>query len=91
MLTTTLIHAYGITNILSGYANVDELFSGEGNDPFMAAENQAGRTTNGQYFEITVGICPNGKCETQIIVFKDKSYWNKYVKDGVTLFNQTEI
>jgi len=91
MLTSSIIAKYGVTNVLSGYSKLDGLFSGEGDDAAMAAENHAGAITNGQYFDITIAICKDYKVETQIIVFKDKTGYDKYIEDGIVIFNNTEV
>lgn len=90
LITSSQIARYGISNIFAGYASVDYLFSGEGSDPYAAADSHAGAITNGQYFDITVAICAGNKVETQIIVFKNKAGWERYVRDGVKCYDCKE-
>lgn len=91
MLTATLIARYGIAATYDSYAAADELFSGEGNDPVLSAENMAYDISHGGYFDITVAICPDGKCVTQVIIFRNKMGYDKYKYDNITLFDQKGI
>ena len=91
MLTATLIYRYGIAATYDSYAAADELFSGGGNDPVLSAENMAYDIAVGGYFDVTVAVCPNGTVVTQVIIFRNKVGYDKYLRDGIVLFDQKGI
>ena len=91
MLTASHIARYSIIGIYDSYAATDELFSNSGNDPYMSAENYAFDTSNGGFWDITVGIGADGKCVTQTILFKNKMGYDKYKYENVLLFEHKEF
>jgi len=91
MLTPTLITRYGIAATYDRITSMDRIFSGHDHDPINEAENLACDIAEGCFWDITVAICGEGKCVTQIIVFKDKLGYERYKRDKVTLFDQKEI
>ena len=97
MLTPTLITRYGIATThdvpmtYDRITTIDKLFSGGDGDPVNEAANLAYDLAEGAYWDITVAICGEGKCVTQIIVFRDKLGFERYKRDQVTLFDQKEL
>lgn len=91
MMTASQIFKYGIAATFDNHSAVDELFSGDGNDPSLAAENLAYDVAEGGYWDISVAIGANGTCVTQILIFRNKEGYEAYKKDGVTIFDQKEI
>jgi len=91
MLTAAHIYRYKIIGIYDSYAAIDELFSYQGNDPYMSAENYAFDTSKGGFWDIVVGIGADGKCVTQTILFMNKMGYDRYKRENVLLFEHKEI
>jgi len=91
MLNSSHILRYGIIGIYDSYAATDELFSNEGNDPYMSAENYAFDISKGGFWNITVGIGADGKCVTQTILFDNKLGYERFKRDNVLIFEHKEI
>ena len=91
MLTASQIARYSIAATYDSYAAVDELCSGEGNDPSLSAENLAYDLSKGCFFDISVAIAPEHKVVTQIIVFRTKQGYERYLRDGIKIFDQKEL
>ena len=90
MLTSSIIHRYGICGVFDGSAMTDELFSSNINDPCIAADENA-FAMRAKYWDTTVAICQDGKCVVQLILFNTKEGWERYVEDGILIFDQKEI
>ena len=91
MLTASQIARYSIAATYDSYAAIDELFSGEGNDPCLSAENLAYDVAGGCFFDVSVAISPKNVCCTQIVVFRTKQGYERYRRDNITIFDQKEI
>jgi len=91
MLTPDDIVKYGIIGTWDRYSAVDDLFSNSEHDPYLCALMEAEYTAAGHKFDISVALGPKGKCVTQIIVFRSKEGYERYVRDGITIFDHKEI
>lgn len=92
MLTASQIARYSIAEAsFDSYEAIDQLFSNQWNDPVQRAENLAHDVSGGCYFDISVAIAPNNVCVTQIIVFRTKQGYERYLRDGIKVFDQKEL
>lgn len=91
MLTATHIKRYGILATYDRYCSIDKLFSSHSHDPYIEAEEMAYELSRGGNYDISVAIGADGKCVTQIILFRDKRGYELYVRDGITIFEHKEI
>lgn len=94
---------YGIVGVWDTYASIDCLFSGnEGytesggepiftglRDPMLDVDRLIG-DIGAVYYDVTVAICPNGKCVIQVIQFRTKIGFDKYKHDGITIFDDRQ-
>lgn len=88
MVTASQISEYGILLFWPDDVRaIDELFSNEGNDPYLEALEKGFVQGDGYPYDISVGIGPDGKCVCQLVFFKDQSYYEKYERSGITVFN----
>lgn len=81
---------YGIISTWDTYASIDDLFSGSNNDPWTSADQNADHI-GAKWYDISLAICADGKCIVQVLVFRNKVGLDKYMEDGVLIFNHREI
>lgn len=90
MLTSSMIARYGIEHVLPQTSCFDDLFSGSMNDPEVDVYERV-FCLGFQYWDVTFGIGINRTVEAQIIIFRDKQGYERYLRDCITIFNQYEL
>ena len=90
MLTSSIIVRYGITGVWDRVSRVDDLFSGSDNDPHLLAQIDAPNLADGEYYSLSFALGIKNTLVTQIIFFKDKQGYERYLRDGITLFDDKE-
>jgi len=104
MLTHELIGKYNIKMIngkpaiYDTISRMDDLFSESINDPYLAAQMNAdecgfNKDKDGALlpYDITVAVCPNGNIITQIVVFRNYEGYDRYLADGIVIFDDKGI
>lgn len=89
MLTSSIIVRYGIQHVFPQFSSFVDLFSGSMNDPEVDV-NERVLKLGFHYWDITFAIGINYTVETQLIIFKDKQGYERYLRDGITLFDDKE-
>lgn len=60
-------------------------------DPYLSAADHGDLISEGHPFDITVAIGKYGTIVCQIVVFKDLEGFERYKRDGITIFDHKEI
>lgn len=98
MLTAKIVSRYHIDASYDRISRMDDLFSESINDPYLVSQMDADycgynkdKDGNRLPYEITVAVCPNGNVITQVMVFRNYEGYDRYLADGITIFDDKGI
>lgn len=98
MLDTEIITKYSIDATYDRISRMDDLFSGNEYDPAVLAEYDAtecglaeDKNNRRLPFDVVTAVCPNGNVITQVVVFRTMDGYEKYLRDGVVIFDDKEL
>jgi hypothetical protein len=98
MLPGELIAEYDIKDCYPGFYKMDDLLSGELHDPIIQMEWNMidcgwndGEGTKMLPHDVVIGVCPNGNVVVQVVVFRTTAGYDKYLKDGIVIFDDKEL
>lgn len=94
MLTAEVVVRYSIDACYDRVSRMDDLFSESINDPYLNAQMDVdycgyNKDKDGNFlpYDISVAVCPNGNIITQVIVFRNYAGYDRYLADGITIFD----
>lgn len=91
MLNASLISKYSVSHVAGEVVSCsDFLFGGSSLDPEMQASEQAWMD-NYKYWDISFAITQKGHVVAQLIVFKNSYGYERYIQDGVVIFDNKEV
>jgi len=98
MLTAEIVATYQIDATYDRISRMDDLYSESINDPHLVAQMDAdycgyNRDADGNMLpnDIVVAVCPNGNVVVQIVVFRNYEGYNRYLADGIVIFDDKGI